>query len=148
MWGKFLNIRIFNDPSSPIPFNMVLRKENFKYDIIPFNSNVPKHFKLIAGRSYYRTVCSHTSSKVELKNQLRVIYSILKRKGFPNWMINQMSSIAGPKQKSLSVKKFQGTTVFDKVGLRHSFATRDFTDSSLEKQLIFLPMSVPGPKLE
>ena len=147
MWGKFLNIRIFNDPSSPIPFNMVLRKENFKYDIIPFNSNVPKHFKLMTGRSYFRTVCSHTSSKVELKNLLRVIYSILKRKGFPNWMINQMSSIASSKQNPLSAKKFLGTTVFD-VGLRHSFATRVFTDSSLEKQLIFLPMSVPGPKLE
>ena len=58
LWGKFLNVRIFNDPTSLLPSYW---KETFKYDIIPFNSNVPKQFTLMAGRSYYQTTYSHTS---------------------------------------------------------------------------------------
>ena len=148
LWGKFLNIRIFNNPTSPHPFTTVLRKENFKYDIIPFNSNVPQHFKLMAGRSYFRTARSHTNSKIELKNQLKIVHAILKNKGFPNSMIKRMQSVKNTKLKPILAKTFLGKTVFDKVSLRHSFVTKVFLDSSLNRELLFLPMSVPGPKIE
>ena len=110
IWGKFLNIRIFNDPSSLIPCN-------FKYDIIPFNSNVPHHFKLMAGRSYFRTARSHTNSTFELKNQLEVVNTILKLKGFPIRLINRMKShTITSLSKNDSAKQFLRTSTFDKIG--------------------------------
>ena len=86
LWGKVLNIRIFNDPTSSTPYTTVLRKENFKYDVIPYNSNIPYHFKLLAGRSYFKTTRSHTNFKSELRNQLKVVSSILKLQTCPNKM--------------------------------------------------------------
>ena len=148
LWGKFLNIRIFNNPTSSTPYTTVLRKENFKYDIIPYNSNVPYHYKLMAGRSYFRTARSHTTSKVELRNQLRIVSTILKLKKFPDTMIHQMKYTT-LKPKSLSVnKRFLGTTIYDKVSLRHSFVSQFVKNSSIDKNIYFLPMPVPGPKLE
>ena len=53
------------------------------------------------------------------------------------------------KPKSLTNnKKFLGTTIYDKVGLRHSYVSWFVQDSSIDKNIYFLPMSVPGPKLE
>ena len=59
-----------------------------------------------------------------------------------------MKSVKNPKLKPILSIKFLGTTVFDKVGLRHSFVTKVFADSPLDKEMFFLPMSVPGPKIE
>ena len=119
---------------SHIPYKSVLRKENFIYDIIPFKSNVPLHFKLMAGRSYFHTTRSHTNSRFKLKNQLKVVHTILKLKGFPIWLIKQMStSVLRTISKTDSAKKFLGTTTFDKIGLRHSFVTQVFTDSSINQ---------------
>ena len=109
---------------------------------------MPQHFKLMAGRSYFRTARSHTNSKIELKNQLKIVHAILKNKGFPNSMIKRMQSVKNTKLKPILAKKFLGKTVFDKVSLRHSFVTKVFLDSSLNRELFFLPMSVPGPKIE
>ena len=50
--------------------------------------------------------------------------------------------------KTDSAKKFLGTTTFDKINLRHSFVTQVFTESAIDQNLFFHPMSVPGPKLE
>ena len=146
IYGKFLNIKIFNDPTSTTPFTSILRKENFKYDIIPYNSNVPQ---LMAGKSYFRTARSHTNSDFELKNQLKIIHAILQLKGFPTPMITRMSKSnlrhSSTTEKS---KRFLGTTTFDKIGRRHSFVTQVFSESSLDDNLFFRPMSTPGPKLE
>ena len=117
--------------------------------IIPFNSNVPHHFKMMAGRSYFRTARSHTNSTFELKNQLEVVNAILKLKAFPNRLINRMKSHTITNlSKTDSAKKFLGTTTFDKINLRHSFVTQVFTESAIDQNLFFCPMSVPGPKLE
>ena len=116
---------------------------------IPFNSNVPHHFKMMAGRSYFRTARSHTNSTFELKNQLEVVNAILKLKAFPNRLINRMKSHTITNlSKTDSAKKFLGTTTFDKINLRHSFVTEVFTESAIDQNLFFHPMSVPGPKLE
>ena len=147
--GRYQNIKIFNDPSSTNPYTSILRKENFKYDIIPYNSNVPHHFKLMAGRSYFRTARSHTKSKSELNNQLKIIRAILHLKGFPTPMITRMSkSNLRPTSKPEKSKRFLGTTTFDKIGRRHSFVTQVFSESSIDEDLFFRPMSTPGPKLE
>ena len=45
-------------------------------------------------------------------------------------------------------KRFLGTTTFDKIGRRHSFVTQVFSESSIDEDLFFRPMSTPGPKLE
>ena len=148
IWGKFLNIRIFNDPKFSNPCTSVLRKDNFKYDIIPFNSNVSHHFKLMAGRSYFRTARSHSNTIPELANQNRIVYSILKLKNFSNYIIRQMKSKKRSSPGLSKTKKFLGKTVFDKVSLRHTFISRVFKNSSLDKNVFHLPMSVPGSKLE
>jgi len=48
-YGKFLNIRICNDPHSSIPFTTVLQNENNKYNIISQNSNTQQKYKKMAG---------------------------------------------------------------------------------------------------
>ena len=143
-----MNIRIFNDPSSSTPCTSVVRKENFKYDVIPFNSNVSHHFKLMAGKSYFRTAKSHSNTISELANQNRIVYSILKFKNFSNTIIHQMKRQKRSSPLSSSTKKFLGKTVFDNVSLRHSFISRVFKSSTLDKNIYYLPMPVPGPKLE
>ena len=78
----------------------------------------------MAGRSYFRTARSHTNSKFELKNQLKIIHAILKLKGFPTRMIKRMSNFKlRPTSKPDTWKRFLGTTTFDKIGRRHSFVT-------------------------
>ena len=133
-------------PTSLVPFTSVWHKENFKYEVIPFNSNVPRHFKLMAGISYFCTARSHTNSRSELKNQLKVVHAIIKFLGFPIGMIKQMNaSVLWPTSKPDKSKKCLGTTTFHKIGLRHSFVTRVFSEFSIDQQLIFRPISIPGP---
>ena len=90
----------------------------------------------MAGRSYFRTARSHTNSRFELKNQLKVVHAILKLKGFPIRMVKQMSdSGLRPTSKPDKSKTFLGSTTFNKIGLRHSFVTRVFSESSIDQQL-------------
>ena len=64
-------------------------------------------------------------------------------------MITRMSkSNLRPTSKPEKSKRFLGTTTFDKIGRRHSFVTQVFSESSINEQLFFRPMSTPGPKLE
>ena len=56
VYGKFLNIIIFNIPGEKHPTTTILRKLNSKYDIIPFNSNVSLKFRKMAGLGYYKTI--------------------------------------------------------------------------------------------
>ena len=145
--GWIFNIKSYNDSLTSAPFTTVLRKENFKYDIIPFNSNVAEHFKLIARRSYFRTARSHTSSKTEQKKQFKIVHAILKLKGFPKKMVYKMHSQRINTLKT-NPKKFLGTTTFDKVSLRHKFVSQFVRDSHVNTDLFYLPMAIPGPKLE
>ena len=104
---------------------------------------------MMAGISYFRTARSHTNSTFELKNQLKIVHTILKLKGFPIPLINGMKTHRINKlSKTDSAKKFLGTTTFDKISLRHSFVTQVFTESAIDQDLFSRPMSVPGPKLE
>ena len=74
IYGKFLNIRIYNNPKTKIPLTTVLRKSQNKYNIIPPNSNTHKRYKRMAGLSYFKTARTHTSTSKELQNQFSVIY--------------------------------------------------------------------------
>ena len=56
-YGKFLDIRIFNFAN---PITLVLRKQNAKYDVILFNSNVNLRYKKMAGLCYFQTYHTHT----------------------------------------------------------------------------------------
>ena len=60
VFGKFLNISIFNYPVVNYPITSVLRKPNSKYDVIPFHSNVNNRYKRMAGLQYFKTNKTHT----------------------------------------------------------------------------------------
>jgi len=66
IYGKFLNIKIFNNPATTKPVTTVLRKSNSKYDVIPFNSNVNPKYKKMAGLCYFKTNRTHKTSEEEL----------------------------------------------------------------------------------
>ena len=103
----------------------------------------------MAGILYFRTARSHTNSKFELKNQNKIVHTILKLKGFPVPLINRMKTRRNNQpSKTDSAKKFLGTTTFDKISLRHFFVNQVFTESTIDQDLFFRPMSIPGPKLE
>ena len=50
IYGKFLNIKIFNDPTSTTPFTSILRKENFKnttsFPIIPMSPTISSSWQV------------------------------------------------------------------------------------------------------
>ena len=75
--GKFLNIRVYNNPINDRPFTTVLRKAQNKYNIIPPNSNTHKRYKKMAGLSYYNTAKMHSGSIKELENQYKVIQTLV-----------------------------------------------------------------------
>ena len=147
IYGKFLNIKIFNLPGIIFPTTTVLRKDKSKFDIIPFNSNVSMKYKKMAGLGYFRTVKTHTCSNEEYINQSNIVKAILKEKGFPQELINKLEK---PERKTTDtkVKKFIGTTVFDKVSNRHIYVKQIFRKSILNKDTHYLPTDVPGKKLE
>ena len=148
IWGKFLNIRIYNNPNSTSPYTTILRKDNFKYDIIPVNSNVNDHFKLMAGLAYFRNTRTHTTTKVEQQNQTRIVSAILKLKGFSNSNIKKMRIFRPCQRNDSPVKKFLGTTFFDRISLRHHYLKKVIKKSSLDLSCYYAPMDVPGPKLD
>ena len=148
IWGKFLNIRIYNNPNSTSPYTTILRKDNFKYDIIPVNSNVNEHFKMMAGLAYFRNTRTHTTTKVEQRNQNRIVSAILQLKGFSKSKIKKMRLFRTTQRTESPIKKFLGTTIFDKISLRHTYVKKVIKRSSLDLSYYYTPMDIPGPKLE
>ena len=147
IYGKFLNIKIFNNPLTTKPITTVLRKSNSKYDIIPFNSNVSQKYKKMAGLCYFKTNRSHTTSKEELSRQNQIVFTILKEKGFPLKFIKKLAK--KPKNKEIKEKKkFTGVTIFDNVSMRHKFVKNVLNNSTLNKDQYYLPAEIPGTKLE
>ena len=146
IYGKFLNIRIYNNPKTKVPLTTVLRKSQNKYNIIPPNSNTHKRYKRMAGLSYFKTARTHTSTSNELQNQFSVIYSILRGKGFTSKQIKYMENF---KSKQDKVKKrFLSKTVFDEMSNRHKYVGRAFKACNIDQEKYFSPMEVPGRKLE
>ena len=88
IFGKFLNIKIFNLPGNKFPTTTVLRKDKSKFDIIPFNSNVSMKYKKMTGLGYFRTVKTHTCLNEEYINQSNIVKTILNEKGFPQELKN------------------------------------------------------------
>ena len=148
IYGKFLNIKIINFPGEKYPFTTVLRKENSKYDVIPFNSNVSDKCKKMAGLCYFRTNRTHTTSKKELENQNRIVESLLRKKGFPIRFIQDLKLTMKRTEDGKEKKKFTGTTVYDKVSQRHIFVKNVVKNSSLDKNTHYQPAEVPGKKIE
>ena len=148
IWGKFLNIRIFNNPNSSSPCTSVLIKANYKYDIIPDNSNVNDHYKFMAGLTYFRAARTHTSSKLEQQNQFRIVSAILKLKGFSKSKLKKWANNISDVARTRKLKKFLGTTVLDKVSLRHHHVKKVIKHSCIDLNSFYVPMDVPGPKLD
>ena len=148
IYGKFLNIKIFNMPGENKPITTVLRKPNSKFDIIPFNSNVSLKYKKMAGLGYFRTIRTHTCSVIEEIQQKNIVKMILKEKGFPTNLIKKLENQQYEKTKGENPKKFLGITVFDNVSKRHNFVRNVFKHSILDKEKYYLPADVPGRKFE
>ena len=147
IYGKFLNIKIFNNPSTTKPVTTVLRKSNSKYDIIPFNSNISPKYKKMAGLCYFKTNKTHTTSEEELGRQNDIVTAILKQKGFPLNFIKKLAKT--PKDKEIKEKKrFTGVTVFDSISMRHKFVKNVIKNSTINKEVYYLPTEIPGTKLE
>ena len=85
---NFWTSRSFNLPGNKFPTTTVLRKEKYKFDIIPFNSNVSMKYKKMAGLGYFRTVKTHTCSQEKYINQINIVKTILNEKGFPQELKN------------------------------------------------------------
>ena len=146
IYGKFLNIRIYNNPKAKVPLTTVLRKSQNKYNIIPPNSNTHKRYKRMAGLSYFKTARTHTSTSNELQNQFSVIYSILRGKGFTTKQIKYMENFKS--KRNIVKKRFLSKTVFDEISKRHEYVSRAFRSCNIDQEKYFSPMELPGRKLE
>ena len=146
IYGKFLNIRIYNDPTSSHPVTSVLRKPNNKYNITPPTSNTHGKYKRMAGSTYFRTARTHTSSTVELLRQYKVIRHILKLKGFSMSSIFKMQrSRSNP---NTFKKRFLSKTVYNSVTSSHRFIHMLARNCNVNLELFYLPMEIPQPKLD
>ena len=139
--GKFLNIRIYNNPSSSIPYTTVLRKSQNKYNIIPPNSNTHPRYKRMAGLSYFNTARMHTVTRKELENQFKVINSILECKGFTKQEISKMRKYK--KSETKNKKKFLTKTLYDETSERHKYITKVFTTCNMDGEKYYKPMEIP-----
>ena len=148
IYGKFLNIKIVNFPGEQNPFTTVLRKQNSKYDIIPYSSNVSNKYKKMAGLCYFRTNRTHTSTKKERLNQDRIVQILLEEKGFSKTSIQEMKIKEKPDSQETERKKFTGLTVYDKVSNRHKFVKNVIKNSNLDTSKYYLPADIPGKKIE
>ena len=149
VFGKFLNISIFNYPGVNYPITSVLRKTNSKYDVIPFHSNVNNRYKRMAGLQYFKTNKTHTCNQYAQDRQDIITETILLTKGFPIKYIKGLKSYVSDINPQKSGKKtFLGTTVHDKVSFRHKFVKTLFVKSGLEFDKYYMPVDVPGQKLE
>ena len=45
-------------------------------------------------------------------------------------------------------KKFLGTTIFDRISLRHLYVKKVIKHSGIDLDSFYIPMDVPGPKLD
>ena len=144
--GKFLNIRIYNNPETREPYTTVLRKAQNKYNIIPPKSNTHPKFKRMAGLGYFRTVRTHCSTQKEIQNQFKVVYAILKCKGFNKQQIKRMEKFKTGKIKEM--KRFLSKTTYDSTSRRHEYILRTFKGCGIDPQKYYQPMEVSGKKLE
>ena len=144
--GKFLNIRIYNNPATQTPYTTVLRKGQNKYNIIPPNSNTHHRFKQMAGLGYFRTVRTHCSTRNEIQNQFKVVYTILKSKGFKNHQIKKMEKFKTRNNKE--VKRFLSKTTYNSISRRHEYILKTFKACDIDPEKYYQPMEVSGQKLE
>ena len=98
--GKFLNIRLYNNPKTMVPLTTVLRKSQNKHNIIPPNSNTHKRYMRMAGLSYFHTARTHTGTSTELQNQFKLYTQFLEVKGL---QLNRLNiwKILNQKRKKL-----------------------------------------------
>ena len=72
-------------------------------------------------------------------HQSNIVKTILKEKGFPPGLIKQLENSDKKTTKDTKVKRFIGTTVFDKVSNRHVYVKQIFSKSLLNKETHYLP---------
>lgn len=144
--GKFLNIRMYNNPLTNVPYTTVLRKPQNKYNIIPPGSNTHSKYKKMAGLSYFNTTRSHTVTRKERINQFKVIHSILECKGFNKNQIKEIQNMR--KNKNPEKRKFLSKTCFNEVTQRHKFIHKIFKVCHFNPEKYYRPMEIPGKKLE
>ena len=147
VYGKFLNIRIFNYPARRSPVTSVLRKANAKYDIIPYNSNVNNRYKRMAGLCYFRTNRTHTCNNSARDRQDQVTKTILIAKGYPRHYIKRLRSYEH-RASVVPKKKFLGKTIHDGISKRHVFVKNVVKHSSVDLDKFYSSVDVPGKKLE
>ena len=147
--GRFLNIRIYNSPSSTDPVTSIFRKSQCKFVIIPPNSNTDPSYKKCAGHTYFDMIRSNCSTQSEASRQFGIVETILTLKGFNTAQINRMK-----KQKRLSrlavenkQRLYIGKVTFDNLVSTHKYMRNIFKIPEFDQERFSLPMKVPGRKL-
>ena len=135
--GKFLNIRIYNNLLTNEPYTTVLRKPQNKYKIIPPGSNTHSKYKQMAGLSYFNTARTHTVTRKECKNQIKVIHSILECKGFNKNQTKEMQNIR--RKVNQEKRKFLSKTCYNEV-TRHKFVLKIFKVCNINPEKYYKPM--------
>ena len=87
------------------------------------------------------------SSPGELRNKYRTIQHILRLKGFSKQLINEIQSTKIISDKKPN-KRFISTVIFDEIYQRHRFLRDLFKHSKIDLDRYYMPMDVPGTKLE
>ena len=98
--GKFLNLKLYNMNDKKL-FTTILRKRNYKYDIIPPKSNTNPIYKTCAPNTYFQMVDTHCSNEAEKKRQRQTVKQILKLKGHGSF--NRRTCRSNQEQEQLNM---------------------------------------------
>ena len=101
----------------------------------------------MVGLGYFWTARTHTCSNEEYVHKSNIVKTILREKGFPTKIIIELENAENNQAKDSKVKRFIGTTVWDKVSKRHSFIKQIFNKFILNKETYYLHIFL-GKKLE
>ena len=93
---------------------------------------------------YFRTVRTHCSTRKEIQNQFKVVYAILKCKGFNKQQIKRMEKFKTGKIKES--KRFLSKTTYDSVSRRHEYIIKIFKECDIDPHKYYQPMEVSGKK--
>ena len=105
------------------------------------------NYKRCAGLTYFRTIDTHCTTHQEKESQRKVVFEILKHRGFPHKVIELMNKHKKKIKKSSDKKKFLGKLTYDHTTNRVKLAKRIIMNSGIDFNKHFKPVNVSWKKL-